>query len=292
MGATRVEFITVSYGSTGATRALVESLARLDGIAAAAAALTIVDNASTPQSERELRALASVYPGPLVVLPQRENLWYWPAVERAWTARYSEPRTAPDWLVVCNNDVVFDDSAFLTHLGEVTGPGIGIVAPRIVAAGSGADQNPFLERPRSFFQRLQWHVFYLHYAVARLLVVVAGGMAAVGLRHRRRRAAPGPQDEAPRRIYAAHGACIVFSREFFVRGGRFDTAVPMYAEELTSAATAAALGLGVLYCPRLRVRHQEHWSVGARLTRKKYAMQRAAFYHYLESYPPRAKPIT
>lgn len=289
MARARIDFITVTYGLNGDTRALVESLARLDGIAAAGATVTIVDNASTAQTEHELRALAPIYPGPLVVLPQRENLWYWRGVERAWRERYPDPGAAPDWLVICNNDVVFDDPAFLTRLGEVTDPGIGVVAPRIVSAATGADQNPFLERPRSFLQRLQWHVFYSHYVVARLLVAVARGLAAVGWRHRGRRAPADPRDETPRRVYAPHGACLVLAREYFVRGGRLDTTVKMYAEELTTAATAAALGLGVLYCPGVRARHQEHGVVGGSLTRVKYDLQRAAFYNDLRDYPPRVK---
>ena len=282
----RIDFITVNYRATETTRTLVRSLAALDG--AAACSVIVADNDSTAESELGLRALAAEFPGRLIVLPQSDNLWYWGGAAAAIAASYPHPAAMPDWLVVCNNDIVISDPTFLTALLDLRGRGYGVVAPRIVSRRTGSDQNPFLVRPRSFVQRLQWHVFYTHYWVARLLLPLASLLTAVRLRHRRRAgAAAQAHGDREEHIYAAHGACVVFSRLFFEQGGRLDTSVPMYAEELTTAGIAGRLGLATVHCPRLQVTHDEHATSGSILTRQKYAMQRQAFYHYLTTYGTR-----
>ena len=76
---------------------------------------------------------------------------------------------------------------------------------------------------------------------------------------------------------------MIFSSAFFEKGGVLDTAVPLFAEELTVAALAKKLGIPIWYCPELRIAHREHSTTGKSLTRAKYEMERLArrrFYSY------------
>jgi GT2 family glycosyltransferase len=286
----RTDFVTVSYRGGDVTGSFVRSLAGQQGVAGCT--LTIVDNAASAESTAALRSLAAGFPGRLVVLPQAQNLWYWGGAAAAIAATYPDRAAMPDWLVVCNNDITFEGSDFLTTLASLAGRDYGVLAPRIVSSATGADQNPFLVRRLRSLEYLRWHLYYTHYAVATALLAVAGWLRAAGLRHRRPAAQTGVgRDGEGRRIYAPHGACIVFSRRYFEAGGSLDARVAMYGEELTTAGIAERLGLGVWYCPRLKVVHRQHASLGGGLTREVYRMQRESFYHYLRTYPaPRSRP--
>lgn len=65
-------------------------------------------------------------------------------------------------------------------------------------------------------------------------------------------------------IYAAHGACMIFSSKFFALGGTLEVPFFLYGEEIYAAEAARLLGLKVLYNPGLRVQHDEHQSTRAR----------------------------
>ncbi len=86
------------------------------------------------------------------------------------------------------------------------------------------------------------------------------------------------------RIYAAHGSFIIFSRRFFEAGGKLDDRLFLFGEEIAVGETCRALGLPVIYDPRLSVLHNEHQSVGSGMSRRKYAYHRAAVQHVLSKY--------
>jgi GT2 family glycosyltransferase len=77
---------------------------------------------------------------------------------------------------------------------------------------------------------------------------------------------------------------MVLAREFFERGGTMDTGFTMYGEETSVAAMARRLDLPVMFVPRLKVLHAEHATVGKKLTRKMYAIQRQAWRHCYRTY--------
>jgi GT2 family glycosyltransferase len=63
-----------------------------------------------------------------------------------------------------------------------------------------------------------------------------------------------------------------------------DTGFAAYGEEMSVAAIAKRLGLPVVFSPQLKVVHGEHSTVGRRLTRQKYSLQKQAFEHCYDSY--------
>jgi GT2 family glycosyltransferase len=63
-------------------------------------------------------------------------------------------------------------------------------------------------------------------------------------------------------IYAPHGAFIIFSRQYFLRGGSFKHPSFLYGEEITVAENCKKFGFQVLYDPGFRVLHFEHGSHG------------------------------
>jgi hypothetical protein len=91
------------------------------------------------------------------------------------------------------------------------------------------------------------------------------------------------------RIYAPHGSFVALSSAFFERRGSLDTSLPLYAEELSLAATAERLRLPVWHRRDLEVLHRSHSTLGAGITREKYQMERAArsYYYRLAGAPDR-----
>jgi hypothetical protein len=126
--------------------------------------------------------------------------------------------------------------------------------------------------------RTRWRLYDSAYGIAQLLLSLRPIWLAAAKPFKRRAKAEAVAAE----IFAPHGACIVFSSEFFRRGGRLDTAVPLFAEELTIAAETSRLHVPVKYAPELRVTHREHTTTGRELTRFKYDLERKARKRFFE----------
>ncbi len=279
----RVAFVTVQYRTHELTTGFLDSVARLDG--AGRCHVVVVDNATTEESVAPLAPALAALGERATLVRNTDNLYYWGGAAHALAQRYGDDGPWPDWVIVCNNDVELPDPGFLGTLLRQEVAAHGVIAPRIVSLATGLDQNPFLRRPWGPVERLKWEVYYTHFVVARTLLAI--NAVPYTVRRWIRQAAGrrrGQRERAAERIYAPHGAFMIFSRRFFEAGGRLDTGSRMYAEELSVAETAARLGLPVYYCPELEVWHREHVTLGTRLTRWKYGLEREAFEHICREY--------
>jgi GT2 family glycosyltransferase len=81
-------------------------------------------------------------------------------------------------------------------------------------------------------------------------------------------AASGILMPAERQIFAPHGSCIIFHRNYFKRGGSLQHVAFLFAEELFIAEEARRIGLRVVYAPTIRIDDLEHASTGRFLSRK------------------------
>jgi GT2 family glycosyltransferase len=272
-----VAFITVQYNNPADTRIFLKSLGRLRS--RSRCDVIVVDNSDRTSDNQSHEALSDLA---VEVLRPPTNLYYWGGAAHALESFYGSSGPWPKWVVICNNDIEVLDEDFLETLGRLDPASHPIVAPAILSGATGKDQNPLLEVYPGRLKRMKWRLYDVAYPIARsLLAIHAIGVAFVasGATRSDRTLSPG----LPRRIYAPHGACMIFSSTFFEKGGKLDTHVPLFAEELTIAALAQKLGLAVWYRPEIRIAHREHSTIGHELTRKKYEMERRArrrFYNY------------
>ena len=284
--------ITVNFRHAACTRQFLRSASRLAQFQVCH--LAIVDNHSEDGSLLSIRQAISEFPN-VELLPSPENLGYFGAARWA-LAHYLESHDAPDWVVVCNNDIVFDDPQFLSRLLEKDPMATGVIAPSILSGLTGHDANPSIARRPSPLRMWRYRWWLSNYYLTWFKQWLSPFVRRVRYRFSRRTASPG---EALSRatavsIYAPHGSFLIFSRKFFEAGGFLDDGFFMYAEEFSVAEMCRRLGLPVVHDPGLRVRHQEGQTTGRRLTRPIHLLQKNGFQYavarYLNSYPELASP--
>ncbi|MBI4421983.1 MAG: glycosyltransferase family 2 protein [Gemmatimonadetes bacterium] len=280
-----VYIITVNYRNAAEAVPLIQGLTRLRDLDACR--LIVVNNAATDESAADVERAVEPLRDRAQTLHVRENLFYWGAARFALDRCFPRPATLPDWIIVCNDDVEIRDPSFLSTLLALDPRDHGVIAPSIISTRSQRDGNPFLRSRWGWFERSKWRLYYTHYAVARVLLVAYAARTAIESLFRIGRGDPAgsrARGGHPERIYAPHGAFVIFSRTFFERGGSLDATVRLYAEEITTGEIARRIGVPVVYDPRLRVFHREHATVGDTLTPAKYAMEREAYRHFHEVY--------
>jgi GT2 family glycosyltransferase len=233
----------------------------------------MVDNSEIGSREALRTALLRVNPT-LRYVQAPQNLGYFGGAAlglRSFAAEHGWP----DWVIVSNVDVEFRQPNVLELLAQ--GPwaaDVGIVAPSIWSSKSFRDLNPWLvRRPAAARMRFYKVVFsnvytlnaYEILAAAKPALRYAAIKAASVVRslgHQQRSASEVPDGRPRQRIYAPHGSCLLFARAYFDRGGTLDYPQFLFGEEIYVAETVRALGLQVVYEPRLRVWHDDHASTG------------------------------
>lgn len=279
----RVVFVTVNYRRERDTRDFVESVAALTGFVDCR--VVVVDNASCEESRGQLGSLADRFSRRVTVLSSEVNRYYWRGAAWGLAEIYGTSATSlPEWVVVCNNDILIEQSDFVERLLRCDPEEGAVVGPSILGP-DGLDQNPFLLRPHGPGARIFWSIYHAHFGLARALLAMRA--LVLPLRRRtdsRRHAGAGP-------VYAVHGAFVCISRRFFEAGGFLDDGFDLFAEELTLAETARRLGLPVVFEPVLQVRHRDHGSSGAAaLTRWAYDHHRRGWRHFIRKYRSPVRP--
>jgi GT2 family glycosyltransferase len=234
--------------------------------------LVIVDNAEGGGREALLADLERADPRLRVVRAGR-NLGYFGGAALG-LREYVGAHGWPDWVMVANVDIEFRDPDLLRRLLDLPWPdNLGIVAPSIWSRKSLRDLNPRLvRRPRRATMKF-YKLIFANVVTLNLYEIAAAAKHVVtyllrqgrGLAGRALASSTGAgprQSEGRRVIYAPQGSCLIFSRQYFTRGGTLDYPSFLFGEELYVAETARELGLAVVYEPRLKLWHDDHASTG------------------------------
>ena len=248
-----IGLIVVNYNSAQATTQLLVDLLQQDR---SSFALTVVVADNGPSSSGLVSLRQAYRDNPSVRFEEMTaNLGYFgaahSALETVWKGR------PPDWTIVSNPDIRLQQPGFFSRIAHGMAGNGAVIAPRIVSTRTGLDQNPFLRgRPsvlRMNLNRLIPRVPLLFW----LMQTQCAVKRAIRSRLRGKLAQPAT---ASSNIYAPHGAFIIFSKEYFRRGGSLSAGAFLFAEEIFVAETCRRLGLGVVYSPTLEVLHDEHVS--------------------------------
>jgi GT2 family glycosyltransferase len=175
----------------------------------------------------------------------------------------------PAWTFVTNVDIVFEEDRILDVLSRFEKwPDLGVIAPAIISHRWKTDYNPERIHRYSGARIRFYQAVCSHYLINNAYTLLSYFSHFLrGLVTPQRVAKPGDvPDQQVKKIYAPHGACILFHRNYFIRGGTLDHFSFLFGEEIFVAETAMKLGLEVLYVPGIRLTNFEHASVGHLVT--------------------------
>ena len=269
--------ITVNFRHAECTLRLLESASRLEGFSGCY--LLVVDNNSGDGSAERIQTAISAYSN-VELVASLENLGYFGAAKWALN-RYMSGHQVPEWIVVCNNDIVFDSPAFLRELIARDPRDVGALAPAIISRLTGFDSNPMILRRPGRIRKLRYRFLVSTYYVAWLTQWLA---PFVRKGRRRWHARRSNRRDCQTRIYAPHGSFLIFSRRYFEEGGFIDDGCFLYGEEISVAETCWRLGLPVIHDPELKVSHNDSQTTGRMLTRSSYRLQREGLQYALGKY--------
>lgn len=274
--------VTVNYQGADSTLNFVDSLSKLSGFVAVD--VVIVENGSPDDSAAHIRAgigqLANVS-----LLESPVNRGYFGGAN--WALQQCLARgSMPDWVIVCNNDIVFEDPQFLVNLFQRDPATVGVLAPAVIARLTSVDANPFLRERPSPWQMRRYKFWLSHFSLMWFKQWLSPQVRI--LRHRLKKWRPSAAATTRSRIYAPHGCFIIFSRRFFDAGGFIDDGSFLYAEEFCVGEACYRMDLPVIHDPDLRVGHNAHQTVGRMLTRPVYGFQKQGFSYALQKYNSQA----
>jgi GT2 family glycosyltransferase len=270
--------ITVNYKGADSTARFLESVSGIERFQRAH--VIVVENGSCDGSTEKLRPLVAEFSN-VELLESPVNRGYFGGANWA-LQQYLARGHEPDWVIICNNDILFDDCQFLSKLFERNPQDAAVIAPAIIARLTGADCNPFMaSRPtRLRLLRIRlWHSSYYFMLIKQLL-----SPHVRTFRHRLFSWAPKTKPTKPSRIYGAHGAFLIFSGSYFEAGGYIDDGHFLYAEELCIAEICVLLGLRVVHDQDFQVWHEGHQATGRRLNRAMYEYARGGLHYALRKY--------
>ncbi len=273
-----VLIITVNYRGADSTALFLESASQLE--CSKSTHVIVVENGSCDGSAECLRPIVARLDN-VELLESPINRGYFGGANWA-LQQYLARGSRPDWVIICNNDILFDDRHFLSKLLQRDPENAQVVAPAIIARLTGLDCNPFLRKRLTPIQLWRNRFWYSNYYLTWSLQLLSPYVRI--LRHffcfRRLK----PQAGKCARIYAAHGSFLIFSRSYFDAGGYIDDGFFLYAEEFTVAEICLRLGLRVVHDPDLQVWHYVHAVTGRTLNRSTYEHAKLGLNYALRKY--------
>ena len=269
--------ITVNYKAADSTESFVRSASLLDGFDRVQ--VMIVENGSLDGSAGRLEPIVRKFSN-VDLLQSADNRGYFGAANWA-LRRCLACGHKPKWVIVCNNDIIFDDRQFLLKLLQRDARSTQVIAPAIIDRTTGIDCNPFLRNRPSRLKLLRYRFWHSSYRLMWFQQWVSPYVRTA--RHYlngRRRA----QQTIPEPVYAPHGAFCIFSESYFSAGGYIDDGFFLYAEEFSVAEICWQLNLRVLHDPDLRVWHEAHRVTGRMCNRTTYEYGRQGLQYALKKY--------
>ena len=159
----------------------------------------------------------------------------------------------PDWIIICNNDIVFSDKDFIHKLEKINKTKYPINGPDIINS-YGVKSNPFMVSPLSVLERFYWNLYFISYPLSKFILLINKIFKPLLTKSKSNDLITKKQ------VYAVHGSFILFSKSFFHKGGWIDDNFEMYGEELSIAEIAKKLKIPITYFSKLKVIHHEHRS--------------------------------
>lgn len=268
----RVIFVAVVYNNYRDTYDFCQSLNRL-WLGGIERKCFIVDNSDSDVVRKQVDALLEEYEFVSIIRPDR-NLGYFGAFNYFFENFSCEHHDA---VVLCNNDLVLDDS-FCVRLSSADYPPDAMVICPDVITVDGVHQNPHVLQPLGLLARFKLDLYFTHYFLARCLLIVKSLIHRVRPFRRRTDRAPSGY------LHLGIGACYVLLPSFLKVFGRLDYPHFIYGEEAYLTRQVHALGGRLYYDSTLTVLHKESATLSKLPSRVTYEYGRDGYWKYRRFY--------
>jgi hypothetical protein len=182
-----------------------------------------------------------------------------------------------DYIIICNNDIIINDVNFFEILLENIVKA-DVIAPTIVSLLSSKNQNPYRENKVTKIQKLLYRIYNINYVVAFISLFLWLGLKSL-------RENKNSDSNLERFIYSGHGSFMIFSSDFFQKGGYIDENLFLYGEEESITGIANEYGMTIKFIPSLVVMHDEHKATNSNnFTRSIYKYQKNAYKYIKNKY--------
>lgn len=214
--------------------------------------IVVVDNGSRDSNllDSELRKdkrVKVLFPG--------KNLGYLGAAAFALN-EFLKSNPYPDFVVLSNADLKFENSRCLINLIECSPMEADIVGPNLISSRNYSHLNPFYNE-RIQKGKLKFLItvfsFYPLYILYQCLALSSGLLNDKN----------GASFAGSRYVYAIHGAMMVFRKSYFEKGGNLSFGSFLFGEELYVAELARRHEMKIFYNAEVKLIHHQHSTTGA-----------------------------
>ena len=267
-----VWIITVNYKKTDLIKKLIISLENCKKIENIK--LLVADNESNIKSEKKMNAIIGSSSLDIDLFTYDKNLFYWPAANETLKKNLNSLKKYPDWVMICNNDIVFHEKNFFINLKKYDIKKYHVIGPKILNQNND-NLNPFKQNPLNQYEIFFWNLYFKSYIISRLLNFL---LKKFKLKKKN------DLINNSKEVYAVHGSAILFSKFFFKKNGFIDPEFRLFGEELTTAEIAKKIGCKIFYKPDLVVKHNEHSSVKNINKKDLFYLARESHRYFLNKY--------
>ena len=246
--------ITVNYKNTIITENFINSLENLD--TSDKVELIVVDSASTRKTKENLQSLLRRSTLKTQLIDSRSNTFYWGGVALALKTLDINYANGPSWIIACNNDILFSQPEFISKLIKLDSTKYHVIAPSILSTKTGENLNPCMTKPSNIIDKLYYSIIFLNPITGKLIHTIRK-MTQKLFYNMFKKSLP-----KSGKIYAPHGAFMIFSKHYFTKGGWIDDSCKLYGEEITIAEIAKRNKIPIFFMPELEVLHVAHSSTG------------------------------
>jgi GT2 family glycosyltransferase len=221
----------------------------------------------------------------ITYLKSEKNSGYFHGAKSGMTHYLEKNPVIPQWIIVCNVDIILDTPLLSEKLGSCENvPNLGVIAPAIISSQWKTDYNPFrmnrIPLKKLFFYRTIYSNFILHNGYL-LIHYIKRFLKLIFLEKPENKKS---EVNPARNIYAPHGSCVIFNKNYFERGGTLDHISFLFGEEIFVGETAKKFGLNILYFPDIIVRHYEHSSIGNFISPKINTFYKQSIVNIIDNY--------
>lgn len=242
--------------------------------------IIIINNNELEENNNALDCLSSKHNN-VIVYHGKENRGYYGGASWALN-NYLTENALPDWVIVSNPDIRFEDCFFFSNLKTLHKEFSGaVIAPSIISLRFGGDQNPYFKQKPSRMKN-RFNTFVLKYLFIAYTYELAAILKRKMIKVFRINKGSEKISKDCTNIYAPFGAFIIFSNKYFKCGGTLNYGAFLFGEEIFVAETAKKLGLNILHDPQLRVIHSGHMTT--KISKKRFKQQYEAAKFCREEY--------